>query len=120
MLLLSDRVDEWMLSYLREFNGKVAGVGGQGDLDLAELADEEEKKRQSEVAETFKPLIERLQRGAGRAGEGGAGDAAPGDSPACVVVGQNELSPHLLRMLKAAAPGRRRRSSRCWSQPDPR
>jgi len=102
VLLLSDRVDEWMLSYLREFDGKSLVSVAKGGLDLAELADEDEKKRQAEVAEEFKPLVERLQQ----ALEGQVKEVRVTlrlvDSPACVVVGQNELSPHLLRMLKAA------------------
>ena len=53
VLLLSDRVDEWMLSYLREFDGKSLVSVAKGGLDLAELADEEEKKHQAEVAEDF-------------------------------------------------------------------
>ena len=61
VLLLSDRVDEWMLSYLREFDGKSLVSVAKGGLDLAELADEEEK-HQAEVAEDFKPLVERLQK----------------------------------------------------------
>jgi molecular chaperone HtpG len=102
VLLLSDQVDKWMLSYLREFDGKslvsVAKVG----LDLAELADEDEKKRQSEVAESFKPLVERLQAALMDQVKEVRVSLRLVDSPACVVVGQNELSPHLLRMLKAA------------------
>ena len=112
VLLLSDRVDEWMLSYLREFDGKSLVSVAKGGLDLAELADEEEKKHQAEVAEDF-AAGRAPAEDAGRPGQGSARDAAPGGFPACVVVGQNELSPHLLRMLKAAgqeAPT----SSRCW------
>ena len=101
VLLLSDRVDEWMLSYLREFDGKSLVSVAKGGLDLAELADEEEKKHQAEVAEDF-AAGRAPAEDAGRPGQGSARDAAPGGFPACVVVGQNELSPHLLRMLKAA------------------
>src|SRR3546814_8938580 len=60
VLLLSDRVDEWMLSYLREFDGKSLVSIAKGGLNLDQLADEEEKKHQAEVAETFKPLVARL------------------------------------------------------------
>ncbi|MBV7483257.1 molecular chaperone HtpG [Bordetella sp. BOR01] len=102
VLLLSDRVDEWMLSYLREFDGKPLVSVAKGGLDLAELADEDEKKRQSEVAETFKPLVERLQNTLEDQVKEVRVTLRLVDSPACVVVGQNELSPHLLRMLKAA------------------
>jgi len=102
VLLLSDRVDEWMLSYLREFDGKSLVSVAKGGLDLAELADEDEKKRQSEVAESFKPLVERLQKALEDQVKEVRVTLRLVDSPACVVVGQNELSPHLLRMLKAA------------------
>ena len=102
VLLMSDRVDEWMLSYLREFDGKSLVSVAKGGLDLAELADEEEKKRQSEVAEDFKPLVERLQQTLADQVKEVRVTLRLVDSPACVVVGQNELSPHLLRMLKAA------------------
>jgi molecular chaperone HtpG len=78
VLLLSDRVDEW------------------------KLADEEEKKHQAEVAEDFKPLVERLQKTLEDQVKEVRVTLRLVDSPACVVVGQNELSPHLLRMLKAA------------------
>ncbi|MGN6579837.1 MAG: molecular chaperone HtpG [Bordetella sp.] len=102
VLLLSDRVDEWMLSYLREFEGKSLVSVAKGGLDLADLADEEEKKRQTEVAEEFKPLVERLQESLKEQVKEVRVTLRLVDSPACVVVGQNELSPHLLRMLKAA------------------
>ncbi|MNQ66210.1 Chaperone protein HtpG [compost metagenome] len=102
VLLLSDRVDEWMLSYLREFDGKSLVSVAKGGLDLAELADEEEKKHQAEVAEDFKPLVERLQKTLEEQVKEVRVTLRLVDSPACVVVGQNELSPHLLRMLKAA------------------
>jgi molecular chaperone HtpG len=102
VLLLSDRVDEWMLSYLREFDGKPLVSVAKGGLDLADLADEAEKKRQTEVAEEFKPLVDRLQEALKDRVKEVRVTLRLVDSPACVVVGQNELSPHLLRMLKAA------------------
>ncbi|MFT0533602.1 molecular chaperone HtpG [Castellaniella hirudinis] len=102
VLLLSDRVDEWMLSYLREFEGKSLVSVAKGGLDLDALADEEEKKQQAEAAEAFKPTIERLQAALGERVKEVRATARLVDSPACVVVDENELSPHLLRMLKAA------------------
>ncbi|USY25953.1 molecular chaperone HtpG [Alcaligenes sp. 1735tsa3] len=102
VLLMSDRVDEWMLSYLREFEGKQLVSVAKGGLDLDSLADEEEKKHQAEVAETFKPLVERLQTTLGEKVKEVRITARLVDSPACVVVDANELSPHLLRMLQAA------------------
>jgi len=102
VLLLWERVDEWMLSYLREFDGKSLVSVAKGGLDLDALADEEEKKRQADVQEEFKPLVERLKTSLGEKVADVRVTLRLVDSPACVVVGQNELSPNLLRMLKAA------------------
>jgi molecular chaperone HtpG len=102
VLVLWDRVDEWMLSHLREFNGKKLVSVAKGGLDLEALANEEEKKHQTEVAEQFKPLVERLQESLKDRVKEVRVTLRLVDSPSCVVVGQNDLSPHLQRMLKAA------------------
>lgn len=102
VLLMSDRVDEWMLSYLHEFDGKALVSVAKGGLDLASLEDEAEKKHQEEVAENFKPLVERLQTALGEKVKEVRVTSRLVDSPACVVVDENELSPHLIRMLQAA------------------
>ncbi|TEA74144.1 molecular chaperone HtpG [Allopusillimonas ginsengisoli] len=102
VLLLSDRVDEWMLSYLRDFDGKSLVSIAKGGLDLDTLSDEEEKKHQAEVAEHFKPLVERLKASLGDKVKEVRVTGRLVDSPACVVVDEHELSPHLLRMLQAA------------------
>ncbi len=102
VLVLWDRVDEWMLSHLREFDGKQLISVAKGGLDLEALADEQEKKHQTEVAEQFKPLVERLQESLKERVKEVRVTLRLVDSPSCVVVGQNDLSPHLQRMLKAA------------------
>ena len=102
VLLLSERVDEWMLSYLRDFEGKQLVSVAKGGLDLDKLADEEEKKHQAEVAESFKPLVERLQASLSEQVKEVRVTVRLVDSPACVVVDANELSPQLRRMLQAA------------------
>jgi molecular chaperone HtpG len=102
VLVLWDRVDEWMLSHLREFDGKQLVSVAKGGLDLEALADEKEKKHQTEVAEQFKPLVERLQEALKDRVKEVRVTLRLVDSPSCVVVGQNDLSPHLQRMLKAA------------------
>ena len=102
VLLMSDRVDEWMLSYLNEFDGKALVSVAKGGLDLASLEDEAEKKHQEKVAENFKPLVERLQTALGEKVKEVRVTSRLVDSPACVVVDENELSPHLIRMLQAA------------------
>lgn len=102
VLLLTDRVDEWMLSYLRDFEDKPLASVAKGGLDLDALADEEEKKHRAEVAESSKPLVERMQK----ALEGKVKEVRVTtrlvDSPACVVVDEHELSPHLQRLLRSA------------------
>lgn len=102
VLLLSERVDEWMMSFWSEYEGKKLVSVAKGALDLDSLADEEEKKRQEEVSEEFKPLVERLQKALGEQIKEVKVSWRLVDSPACVVVAQHELSPHLVSMLKAA------------------
>ncbi|MYZ42468.1 molecular chaperone HtpG [Schauerella aestuarii] len=102
VLLLTERVDEWMMSHLREFDGKSLASVAKGGLDLDKLSDEAEKKHQEEVAEQFKPLVERLQASLADKVKEVRVTSRLVDSPACVVVGENDLSPHLLRMLKSA------------------
>jgi len=102
VLLLSDRVDEWMLSHLREFEGKSLVSVAKGGLDLETLADEADKKRQEEVSETAKPMVERLKSTLGDKVKDVRVTLRLVDSPTCIVVDENELSPHLLRMLQAA------------------
>lgn len=102
VLLLTDRVDEWMLSYLRDFEEKPLASVAKGGLDLDALADEEEKKHQAEVAESSKPLIERMQKALDGKVKEVRVTTRLVDSPACVVVDEHELSPHLQRMLRVA------------------
>lgn len=102
VLLMSDRVDEWMMSYLNEFDGKQFSSIAKGGLDLENLVDEEEKKQQAQVAEQFKPLVERLTSALEDQVKEVRVTNRLVDSPACVVVDENELSPHLVRMLQAA------------------
>lgn len=102
VLLLSERVDEWMLSFLTEFGDKALVSVAKGGLDLADLADEEEKEKQEKVAEELKPFIEKLKSALGDKVKEVRTTSRLVDSPACVVVDENEMSPHLLRMLQAA------------------
>ena len=120
VLLLSDRVDEWMLSYLREFDGKSLVSVAKGGLDLAELADEEEKKRQSEVAETFKAAGRAPAAGAGRAGEGGAGDAAPGGFAGLRGGGPERAQPASAAHAEGGGPGGAGGQAGAGDQPGPR
>lgn len=102
VLLMSDRVDEWMMSHLRDYDGKSFVSIAKGGLDLEGLADEEEKKQQAEIAESLKPLVERLTNTLGEQVKEVRVTSRLVDSPACVVVDEHELSPHVVRMLQAA------------------
>ena len=102
VLLLWDRVDEWMLSYLRDFEGKQLASVAKGGLDVEALADEEEKKKQTEVAQSLKPLVDRLTASLKERVKEVRVTLRLVDSPACVVVDESDMSPHLQRMLRAA------------------
>ena len=102
VLLLWDRVDEWMLSHLREFDGKSLASVAKGGLDLEALADEEEKKKQSEIADSLKPLVERLTKSLDKKVKEVRVTLRLVDSPACVVVDEHDMSPHLQRLLRSA------------------
>ncbi|SAK69171.1 heat shock protein 90 [Caballeronia pedi] len=101
VLLLTDRVDEWMLSFLNEFDGKPLASVARGDLDLGAL-DDEEKQQQEKVGEELKPLVEKMKE----ALEGKAKDVRLTfrltDSPSCLVADEGDMSGYLQRMLKAA------------------
>ena len=102
VLLLVDRVDEWMLSHLYEFDGKELTSVAKGGVDLGKLQDEEEKKAAEATAEALKPLLDRLKAALdGRAKDVRATTRLV-DSPACIVVDEGDMSSHLARMLKQA------------------
>jgi molecular chaperone HtpG len=105
VLLLTDRVDEWMLSHLYEFDGKPLVSVAKGGVDLGKLEDEEEKKAAEATAEALKPLIERLQATLKDRVKEVRTTTRLVDSPACVVADEGEMSGHLARLLKQAGQG---------------
>lgn len=102
VLLLSDRVDEWMLGGLTEFDGKKLQSIAKGDLDLGKLEDETEKEAKKQVEDAAKDLIERVKATLGEQVKEVRVTHRLTDSPACLVAGENDLSGNLERMLKAA------------------
>ena len=102
VLLLSDRVDEWMLGGLTEFDGKKLQSIAKGDLDLGKLEDEAEKEAKKQVEDAAKDLIEKVKATLGEQVKEVRVTHRLTDSPACLVAGQNDLSGNLERMLKAA------------------
>jgi len=102
VLLLSDRVDEWALSYLTEFDGKQLASVAKGGLDLGKLEDEEEKKTQEKKAGEMKPLLEKIKASLGDKVKDVRVTHRLTDSPACLVADEHDMSANLARMLKAA------------------
>jgi molecular chaperone HtpG len=102
VLLLSDRVDEWMLSFITEFDGKQLASVAKGGLDLGSLSDESEKKEREETEKQFKDLVERMKKVLEDKAKDVRVTFRLTDSPACLIADENELSGNLLRMLKAA------------------
>ena len=102
VLLLADRVDEWMIAHLNEFEGKALQSVAKGGLDLGQLADEAEKKAQEEAAGEAKDLIERIKTALGEKVKDVRVTHRLIDSPVCLVADEHDLGIHLERMLKAA------------------
>ena len=102
VLLMSDKVDEWLLGSLTEFEGKKLQSIAKGDLDLGKLEDEADKEAQKQVEENAKDLIERIKTALGEAVKEVKVTHRLTDSPACLVAGEHDLSGNLARILKAA------------------
>jgi molecular chaperone HtpG len=102
VLLMTDRVDEWALSHLHEFDGTPLQSVAKGAVDLGSLLDEEEKKAAEAAAETFKPLLDKLKESLKDKAKDVRVTTRLVDSPACLVVEDGDVSNQLARMLKAA------------------
>jgi molecular chaperone HtpG len=103
VLLLTDRVDEWVVSHLFEFDGKQLASIAKGDLDLSAVQSEEGGKAEEETpkAEEAKALVERIQEALKDEVKEVRVSSRLVDSPACLVAGEHDMSGHLARMLKA-------------------
>ncbi len=102
VLLLVDRVDEWMLSHLYELEGKPLQSVAKGSVDLGKLQDEAEKKQAEEAATAFKPVLDRLKEALKDRAKDVRVTTRLVDSPACLVVEEGDMSGHLARLLKQA------------------
>jgi molecular chaperone HtpG len=102
VLLLSDRVDEWVVSHLTEFDGKALVSVAKGGLDLGKLADEAEKQEQAKDADEFKDLTDKITKSLGERVKEVRVTHRLTDSPACLVADEHDVSGNLARMLKAA------------------
>ncbi|MDN5250677.1 molecular chaperone HtpG [Betaproteobacteria bacterium LSUCC0117] len=102
VLLMTDRVDEWALSFLNEFDGTPMQSVAKGAVDLGKLQDEAEKKAAETAAESFKPTLERLKEALKDKAKDVRVTTRLVDSPACLVVEDGEYSTQLARLLKQA------------------
>jgi len=102
VLLLSDRVDEWVLGHLTEFEGKSLQSVAKGGLDLGKLEDEAEKKAQAEQADAFGELTGKIKTSLGERVKDVRVTHRLTDSPACLVADEHDLGGNLARLLKAA------------------
>lgn len=102
VLILSDRVDEWVVGHLTEFEGKQLQSVAKGGLDLGKLEDEAEKKETEKAADEYKDLIEKVKKSLGDKVKDVRVTHRLTDSPSCLVSEEHDLSGNLARMLKAA------------------
>ncbi|OOG50515.1 molecular chaperone HtpG [Polaromonas sp. C04] len=102
VLLMTDRVDEWALSHLHEFDGTPLQSVARGAVDLGKLQDDAEKKAADVAAETFKPVLAKLKEALKDKAEDVRVTSRLVDSPACLVVQEHGMSTQLARMLKQA------------------
>ena len=102
VLLMTDRVDEWALSFVHEFDGTPLQSVAKGAVDLGKLQDEEEKKAAEEAAQAFKPVLDKLKESLKDRAKDVRVTSRLVDSPACLVVEDGDYSMQLARMLKQA------------------
>jgi molecular chaperone HtpG len=102
VLLMTDRVDEWALNYLHEFDGTPLQSVAKGAVDLGKLQDEDEKKAAEEAQTQFKPVLDRLKEALKDKATDVRATTRLVDSPACLVVQDGDMSTQLARMLKQA------------------
>jgi len=102
VLLMTDRVDEWALNYLNEFDGTPLQSVAKGAVDLGKLQDEDEKKAAEEAQAQFKPMLDKLKETLKDKASDVRATTRLVDSPACLVVQEGDMSTQLARMLKQA------------------
>ena len=102
VLLLSDRVDEWVTGHLTEFEGKQLQSVAKGGLDLGKLEDEAEKKEAEQAADEYKELLEKIKTSLGEKVKEVRVTHRLTDSPSCIVADEHDMGGNLARILKAA------------------
>ncbi|MCB1758010.1 MAG: molecular chaperone HtpG, partial [Gammaproteobacteria bacterium] len=102
VLLMHDRVDEWTMSHLHEYDGKHFVSVAKGDLDLSGIGSDEEKKQQKELEEKASPLVERVKKALGEKVEEVRVSQRLTTSLACLVLGEQDMPLHLQQLMRQA------------------
>ena len=102
VLLLSDRIDEWLVAHMTEFDGKPLQSVARGDLDLGEIGDEAEEKATEEANEEFRDVIERVRKTLGDSISEARMSQRLTDSPSCLVLNEQDMSTQMQQILEAA------------------
>jgi len=102
VLLMYDRIDEWLMNNLSEYKDKQFQSISRGDLDLGELDSEEEKKEHEKVEKEFKPVLERFEKSLGEKVKSVRVTHRLTDSPACIVTDDNDMSTQMAKLMEAA------------------
>lgn len=102
VLLLFNRVDEWLMGHMMEYDGKPFQDVGKGELDLGKLDTEEDKKNQEKVEKEFEPFVKRMKEVLGDEVDEVRVTHRLTDSPACLVVGEHDMGAQMRRLLKSA------------------
>jgi molecular chaperone HtpG len=102
VLLLSDRVDEWLVSHLHEYDGKPLASVARGELDLDKLADEAEKAAAKKTEDEYADLVKRMQKTLAERVADVRVSQRLTDSPSCLVMGEHDMAVHMQQMLRQA------------------
>jgi len=102
VLLLSDRIDEWLVAHLTEFDQKPLQSVARGDLDLGKIGDEAEEKAVEEASEEYKAVIERVKNALGEKISEARMSRRLTDSPSCLVLNEHDMSAQMQQILEAA------------------
>ncbi|MBT8147105.1 MAG: molecular chaperone HtpG, partial [Gammaproteobacteria bacterium] len=102
VILMHDRIDEWLMGYLQEFDGKQFQDITRGELDLGKLEDEQEKEKQKETEEKLEGVVERAKKALGERVQEVRLTHRLTDSPACLAMGEHELGEQMRKIMEAS------------------
>ncbi|MDN3651324.1 molecular chaperone HtpG [Thalassotalea ponticola] len=101
VLLMSDRIDEWLMSHLTDFDSKQFSSVTRGDLDLGELDDEETKQAQEKLEKEFDSVVSRIKESLGDKVKDVRLTHRLTDSPACIVTDEHDMSSQMIKLMQS-------------------